>query len=359
MIAGQDFLLDLCGVTDILRPRLEMFVELQSLSAPCWKVVTWWKKLRKHMKNMKAQFSLDVPTPMFPMLTANLKDIKSGEYKKTRLVPGWMVVSTETVADDTGNKTIDTWKVREEKDVESDLKTFITDIITSFNARVDKCTKEMQDILTCMDLDTLFGLFCGERLDNGKVKLSKGEGTLEAYGLEHFQRFFSYICSLRHVHHLSNNEDEDACFEPVFGGTVFHKMKQALKDYLWNTSGQHLMSWFSLPKSSGCLKRLSLNDDLNVSVGKKSFNLPCFNNTYVLIVEGIEQPIKAKLNEAAVYNSIYKDGPLFNAIGVEGCVAIDIALAKGGSEAIVESYYSVMNSQKSSGGQLNETLASR
>ena len=29
-------------------------------------------------------------------------------------------------------------------------------------------------------------------------------------------------------------------------------------------------------------------------------------------------------------------------IGVEGCVAIDIALAKGGTEAVLESYYSVM-----------------
>ena len=35
------------------------------------------------------------------------------------------------------------------------------------------------------------------------------------------------------------------------------------------------------------------------------------------------------------------------------------ALAKGGTEAVVESYYSVMNSQKKSGGQQNETLALR
>jgi len=37
----------------------------------------------------------------------------------------------------------------------------------------------------------------------------------------------------------------------------------------------------------------------------------------------------------------------------------DIALAKGGSEAVVESLYSVMKSQKKSGKQSNKTLINR
>ena len=77
----------------------------------------------------------------------------------------------------------------------------------------------------------------------------------------------------------------------------------------------------------------------------------------MLTLEGNQKTITAKLHEDAVYKSIYSDEELFKAIGVEGCVAIDIALARGGSEAIVELYYSVMTSQKCSGGQLNETLA--
>ena len=76
-------------------------------------------------------------------------------------------------------------------------------------------------------------------------------------------------------------------------------------------------------------------------------------------MEDNQLPIKAKLNEEAVYKSIYTDETLYNTIGVEGCVAIDIALAKGGTEAVVESYYSMMTSQQKSGNQLNETLALR
>ena len=84
-----------------------------------------------------------------------------------------------------------------------------------------------------------------------------------------------------------------------------------------------------------------------------------FANTYELTMERNQLPIKAKLNEEAVYKSVYTDEALYNAVGVEGCVAIDIALAKGGTEAVVESYYSVMTSQQKSGNQLNETLALR
>ena len=45
--------------------------------------------------------------------------------------------------------------------------------------------------------------------------------------------------------------------------------------------------------------------------------------------------------------------------GKEFCIALDVALAMSGSEAVVESYYSVMKIQKMEGGQLNDTLVER
>lgn len=87
-------------------------------------------------------------------------------------------------------------------------------------------------------------------------------------------------------------------------------------------------------------------------------SVSCLSNTYLLTLEDTSgRPFKAKLNEA-VYHSIYTDESLFNEIGCEGCITIDIALAKGGTEAIVESYYSIMTSQMC-GGQCNVTLALR
>jgi hypothetical protein len=95
------------------------------------------------------------------------------------LVPGWMIVSSETITDKDGNrKEVNNWEVREMKDVEDDLKIFLTDRLLSFENRVKDCTKEMQHVLTCLDLDTLISLMCGEKLESGKVKLVCGEGLL-------------------------------------------------------------------------------------------------------------------------------------------------------------------------------------
>ena len=45
--------------------------------------------------------------------------------------------------------------------------------------------------------------------------------------------------------------------------------------------------------------------------------------------------------------------------GKECCIAIDVALAMSGSEAVVESCYSVMKTQSMVGGQSNDTLVQR
>ncbi len=90
----------------------------------------------------------------------------------------------------------------------------------------------------------------------------------------------------------------------------------------------------------------------------ETFNTYYLGNLYSLTF-GSEKPIHAELNEPAVYSSIYCNEEIYSAIGIESCVAIDIALAKGGTEAVVESLYSVMKSQQSTGGQSNETLALR
>ena len=46
-------------------------------------------------------------------------------------------------------------------------------------------------------------------------------------------------------------------------------------------------------------------------------------------------------------------------LGPEMCTAIDVALVKGGTEAVVESFYSVMKTQQTGFHMLNETLTNR
>ena len=69
--------------------------------------------------------------------------------------------------------------------------------------------------------------------------------------------------------------------------------------------------------------------------------------------------IQYSFKSFCLYRSLYVDEFLFNEVGIEMSIAIDIALALGNTESIVESLYSVMKSQCMEGGQDNSTLALR
>ena len=51
-IAGEDFIIDLCGAIDILSPYMTLLVNLQGLQVPIWKVGVWETKLMKEVEAM-------------------------------------------------------------------------------------------------------------------------------------------------------------------------------------------------------------------------------------------------------------------------------------------------------------------
>ena len=60
-----------------------------------------------------------------------------------------------------------------------------------------------------------------------------------------------------------------------------------------------------------------------------------------------------------MYRSVYENEVVYGLIGKRGCTAVDVSTAMGGTEAVVESVYSVMKAQNQTGGLKNETLALR
>ena len=63
--------------------------------------------------------------------------------------------------------------------------------------------------------------------------------------------------------------------------------------------------------------------------------------------------------EENTIKEIYQNAELYGKLGVEMCICIDMSLAKGGTEPIVESFYSSMKAQTMYGGQNNDILALR
>jgi hypothetical protein len=212
-IAGDDFVLDLCGVCDIMKPLMLLLVSLQGLHVPCWKILCWWPKLESYLKSMLGTFSVESPTSLSPLLKEHSRDILSKEYKGTTLVQGWKIVSSVSTQDDKGNKaTVDNWVSREKDDVEQDLKVFLSDLISSCSNRIHNCSNELMSTLTCLDLDTIFNFLCGTRLTSGKVKLVAGEESLERYGKEAFHKFYAYARPPDHTQKLRREHEETITF---------------------------------------------------------------------------------------------------------------------------------------------------
>ena len=68
---------------------------------------------------------------------------------------------------------------------------------------------------------------------------------------------------------------------------------------------------------------------------------------------------KVRLSERCFYKSFYSNKDLYDIVYTPSCALLDIVLAKGGPEAIVESFYNSMHHQQQSGGQSNSTLVQR
>ena len=131
-IAGEDFIIDLCGAIDILRPFMTLLVDLQSLQAPIWKVCIWYPKVLKEIEVMENFTLQDIPTSM-DKLSSNVEDVRRGLFKETKLVEGWLVVDS---GDGPKESQVLNWVARELKDSEKDLKILLMDLKTSLQTRL-------------------------------------------------------------------------------------------------------------------------------------------------------------------------------------------------------------------------------
>lgn len=171
--------------------------------------------------------------------------------------------------------------------------------------------------------------------------------------------FYSYICSLKHVVKV-----QEGLYDEALSHIVYRKLKLSLKDIVWKREYKDVFIDCFVPilnswsKSRGDIKSFLKFDD-KACTGLINLKGPLpLQNVYEVVFEDGSK-VYATLNEANLYRHIYTNEDLYTSIGKEGCLAIDVSLAKGGTEATVESVYSSMSSQNQTGPISNETLSLR
>ena len=181
---------------------------------------------------------------------------------------------------------------------------------------------------------------------------------LEEFGRDGFKRFLELVCRQDHIQ--SAIQDGILQLEHGLSHVLHRKLKQTLKQIVWENKDL-MVKWFSVVKKKSVSLALELPTSartLQTLTLLPNSSSPLDAQFYVTFFGG-ERKYHVQLDESAVIKSIYADEDVFNLLGKELCLVIDIALAKGGPEAVVETYYSVVKSQQQAGGQTNENLSLR
>ena len=368
MIKGRDFCIDLCGLLDILSPLMDMMVRLQALNSLIWSITKIWPRVRQRLVAAKEEIAnqLNSEEPQFdgnllpklnkhfPLL--NEESAYDCTFQNVSLTPGWMVVEEKDKPDETtrGKKKskIYEWVDRSPDDCLSEMVCFIETLLENMDQRYASCVTDAAHILgKCLYIPGIYTHLQGTSSQLTATQMA----SPQEHGKNEFHEFFSYVCSLPHIKDLSNT-DSSLKFIDVLGQSVHSLFKTTIAEVIWNNLGNCRSVWFPpISHLLGTGPLVKHGDSLSGFLVKTCPT--SFDNFCEFIYENV--CVYTKFDEKAAFSSMYTNEEIYCRLGKEMCVVIDIALAMSGSEAVVESYYSVMGSQTMPGGQDNETLELR
>ena len=352
-ILGVDFVIDLCCICDSMKSVVDLMIAVQGLGCPCWKICIWWPRVKEFLENLIQEEILH-PSESMPILKTHIDEIMGESFKGQRLVKGWKLVSEDE------NNCF--WEARDINDCQTSFKTFVKDTVESLSRRYDVCVPIMCEMLTCLDLENIIILLCGKRRQ-GKPCIN--EGDLEEYGAGGFKAFISHVCRIQHVKLAI--EDGTIDLDPRLSHILHRKLKQGLKDLLWLDREIMINSFDCVPsviteKTKPLSSVISKDGDNLLSMDKvlgEQLSQSFVTTRFQMQFMNDEKIYTLQLNEPSLYFSLYTDERVYSKLGKEISLVSDIALAKGGPEAIVESFYSLMKCHKKAGGQNNKTLSLR
>ena len=268
-------------------------------------------------------------------------------FKNIKLYPGWMVSNEiEEVDDGTRKKKkVIEWVERTPADCLEELAVLCETIANKMESWYTKSITEAAVILgNCLHLPDVCALLQG----TADQFTAQQRAALEGYGKADFHIFYNYVCTLRHIMQLADEKPELSLL-PELSHLVHRSFKEVVFQIIWKDLGECRGRWF--PAVKGIHKQSMLNA---FEVQHDEFSL---EDKYVFRYDG--HVCTTTLNQADAFATFYTNESVYNMAGPEFCIALDVALAMSGSEAVVESCYSVMKTQDMVGGQVNDTLVQR
>lgn len=150
---------------------------------------------------------------------------------------------------------------------------------------------------------------------------------------------------------MQHIKDSGIDFDPRLANRYMRGIKEAVSAGVWEGI---CPEWFVDEKNNPIPQ---CNDSVLVEFNSAESS-KLFDAMFEMVFSNGKK-INARLHEGSVYKSFYSKKDIYTIAKPPACIILDVVLAKGGPESIVESYYSTMRHQQQPGGQSDEILTQR
>ena len=237
--------------------------------------------------------------------------------------------------------------MRESEDITNDRETFAKDLKNALDRRLSTVQKdETLAILEIFDAQTLVKLRCRE-VSAGKSNCDISEGEIEDYGIRECEQLLSVIAEMKYIQGSGFN------FDHRMAHKYLSRIKEVVHARIWE---QLCPEWFVCTEDGKTLKF-----DKGYIIKKFTADIEKENQLdghFIIEFENLRVE-HVKLFKDLFYQSFYCNEKVYSIAKPELYILMDIALAKGGPEAIPESFYASMRCQQQPGWQTNENLVRR
>lgn len=205
------------------------------------------------------------------------------------------------------------------------------------------------------DVSSIVGLHAGELI--GDVVVLDDEVKREEFGIRRFKDFFNEVGNLQHIKVIAAN-DKTVSFDPRLHSKVHTSFKNGIQKLIWRKEfSKYLLDCFTFPGTTN-IERCYGSQVISFKEVKPEpgrFELiPKFTIEFA-----DHTKLTGQLDEDKFLKVIFTESPVYNTIGRTAMICVDVANALGGSEAIAESFYSVMKHHAMDGEQSPEVLENR
>ena len=343
----------------------------QAVNLPSWKIVAWFPQLISKLSAMETNLEMilegEIPNKdLLPNLNKHWNEISLEEaedcvFQGENLLESWIVVGQETVegvemseAGKRKTKIMYNWEARTPSDCIMDLKTLCKELNENLSTRYKNIIPDhVVKLYNIFDLGKVISELANFKFENGKLVIKRNDRIeWEKKGLEEFNEYFEYVCQLPHVQkYVDNNSTSNLL--PHNSQLVFSNFKNTIKKIVWENLGGETYEFFRTEKgdivSEFKTSQLIQFSEINKDIFRK----------YFILKFSCGNVIEAFIDEELIIKLFYTNKYIYEALGQECCLALDIALATSGCEAVVEGFYSVVKSHSKSGGQSNKVLMER